>query len=275
MGDVIDFVTGKSGEDAAVAAKDAATIAAQGQTEALEYLKEREKIPRILSERGLTRLGGLFGLVRGVEGADVQEDILDKVRASPLFASIMGTQRAGEEAILRNAAATGGLRSGNVQQALAEQAQSLEERALLTGYQQEVQGLTGLAGLPSMAPQIAQATAAPAITTAQGITAGAQAQQANTAGLMQGLFNVGGGVLSGMAMAGAFCDSRLKKNVKPAGKRLGHNWYTWDWNEKAEELFGLKGKGEGVMAHELAETLPEAVGLSQSGYLIVDYEALL
>ena len=202
-----------------------------------------------------------------------QADFLSGLKDTPLYQAILGTRKAGEEGILRSAAATGGLRSGGVQANLADYNQRLEERALLSSYEDQLRGLTGLAGLPSMAPQIAQATAAPAMTQAQGITAGAQAQQANTAGLMQGLFNVGGSVLGGMAIAGAFCDSRLKRNVRPAGKRLGYKWYTWDWNEKAEEL-GLSGPGEGVMAHEIAEINPEAVGVGKTGYLIVNYGAL-
>ena len=79
--------------------------------------------------------------------------------------------------------------------------------------------------------------------------------------------------LAGLGLA-AFCDSRLKMNVRPAGERLGVPWYTWDWNDKAEEL-GLSGKGEGVMAHEVADIIPEAVGVSESGYLIVDYGVLI
>lgn len=324
MGGVVDFVTGKSGKEAAAASREAAGIAAAGQTEALEYLKEREQLPRGISERALGQLAGLFGvqlpseyyqaglegdaleariteelgerptgggMARGLAGkmwdqkAEAlreelsaggplagttpmsQADFLSGLKDTPLYQAILGTRKAGEEGILRSAAATGGLRSGGVQANLADYNQRLEERALLSSYEDQLRGLTGLAGLPSMAPQIAQATAAPAMTQAQGITAGAQAQQANTAGLMQGLFNLGGSALIG------FCDSRLKKNVRPAGERLGYPWYTWDWNEKAEEL-GLSGPGEGVMAHEIAEINPEAVGVGKTGYLIVNYGAL-
>ena len=322
MGGVVDFVTGKSGDDAAVAAKDAAAIAARGQEEALAYLKETEALPQHYREQALARLGGLYGIglpaaPLGAENApEIPEDFggsglfgalarkaagvttkaaagrpdpyadmrggatgeggapvgmqgfLDQIKNSPLYQAILGTRKAGEEGLLRSASATGGLRSGGVQENMYDLNQRLEERALLESYEEQKRGLAGLAGLPSMAPQIAQATAAPAMTTAQGITAGAQAQQANTAGMVQGLFDLGGSALIG------FCDSRLKKNVRPAGERLGYPWYTWDWNEKAEEL-GLSGKAEGVMAHEIAEVLPEAVGVGKTGYLLVDYGALL
>ncbi len=330
MGGLVDFVTGKSGDDAAVAAKDAAAISARGQEEALEYLKETEALPQHFRESALTRLAGLYGIdlpsaptpaaagqpgvagqpqpgtasrpgafgggrlggmvsrllteASAASGADdmVEADpyadlrgtstgmggFLDQVRASPLYQAILGTRKAGEEGILRSASATGGLRSGNVNEALYDQNQRLEERALLSGYEDQMRGLTGLAGIPSMAPQIAQATAAPAMTRAQGITAGAQAQQANTAGMMQGLFGLGGAGLI------ALCDSRLKTNVRPAGERLGLPWYKWDWNDKAKEL-GLTGEAEGVMAHEVAQIRPDAVGVGKTGYLLVDYEALI
>lgn len=331
MSGALDFLTGKSGEDAAVASRDAASIAARGQEEALDYLKQTEEIPQHFRESALSQLAGLFGIqlpesyytkvsedeiqariadelgarpeagggrlfskvapdLWDKQAEEIRQSMMDEDRVmdrpksaesflagledTPLYQSIMGTRKAGEESLLRTASATGGLRSGNVQSNMYDFNQRLQERAVLESYEDQKRGLAGLAGIPSMAPQIAQATAAPGMTRAQGITAGAQAEQAGTAGLMQGLFNVGGSVLGGMAMAGAFCDSRLKKNVKPAGERLGYKWYTWDWNDKAEEL-GLTGPGEGVMAHEVAEINPEAVGVGKTGYLLVDYGALV
>ena len=265
MGGVVDTLTGKSGERAATAARDAASVQAGAQREALDYLKEREALPQEFREGALTQLAGLYGLPGG-EGSQAQ--MIEQAKQSPLYQAMMGTREAGEDAILRHASATGGLRSGNVQANLAEFNQNLENQALLTAYGEQKQGLAGLAGLSSMAPQIAQQMAGIGQTQAQGMTAAAQAQQSSDAALTGTAAS-----LAGMAML-AFCDSRLKENVKPAGERLGVNWYTWDWNKDAEEL-GLTGKGEGVMAHELAETHPHAVGIGKTGYLLVNYGALL
>lgn len=53
----------------------------------------------------------------GMTGEQAQETAIDRIAQSPLLAELT---RQGEEAILQNAAATGGLRGGNTQAALAE-----------------------------------------------------------------------------------------------------------------------------------------------------------
>ena len=189
VGDIVGGIFG--GDDAADAATDAANIQAQAQREALAYLKETEAIPQAFREEGLKRLGGLYGLEGGVGS---QQELIDKAQLSPLYQAIMGTQQAGEDAILRQASATGGLRSGNVQDALAEQAQSLQERALLESYGQQLTGLTGLAQLPSASDEISRQQSAIGQTLGQGITAGAQAKQAA----------IGTGAATMLGLAGLF-----------------------------------------------------------------------
>ena len=245
-----------TGEKAARETGIAGREAAAAQQEALDYLKEREAIPREFSEAATEQFGGLFGL------GDVSgEEALANIQGTPIYQAIMGQRESGEEAILRNAAATGGLRSGNVQDALARYSGDLETQALT----QSLSGLQGLANLPSNANQIAGLTANIGQTLAQSRIGSAQTQQA---GLM-GLLNT---AIGGAEAVAAFSDARLKDNIKPAGQRNGHNWYTWDWSEEAEAL-GLSGPDEGVMAHEIIETVPEAVRANR-GYLTVDYSAL-
>lgn len=94
---------------------------------------------------------------------------------------------------------------------------------------------------------------------------GAQAQ----AQLFQGLLNLGGQF--GGAAIGA-SDIRLKTNVKPKGERNGHKWFSWDWNELAKAL-GLTGSSEGVLAHLIRQTNPEAV-VTRNGYWAVNYTLL-
>ena len=60
----------------------------------------------------LTQLGDLVGL----NGVDAQQLGMEGVQNSPLLASII---RNGEEAVLQNASATGGIRGGNTQNSLA------------------------------------------------------------------------------------------------------------------------------------------------------------
>lgn len=90
--------------------------------------------------------------------------------------------------------------------------------------------------------------------------AAAQAQQ-NAAGT-SGLFSLGGSLL------GMFSDARLKTKIKKIGKMqnglpLYEYYYIWD----------KKTKHVGVMAHEVLDKLPEAVGV-RDGFLTVNYAML-
>lgn len=251
------------GDDVSDAPKKAASIQANAQREALDYLKEVERLPQQYREGALTQLAGLYG-VDGGEGS--QQAVIDRAMASPLYQSLLSGRDAGEEAILRNASATGGLRSGNTQAALYDYNARLENDALLNAYNQQVQGLGGLAQLPSLAPAIAQQTGAIGSTLAQGKVASAQAQQAQQ---QQGIDNALG--LASLAFL-AFSDIRLKSNIRKTGEVGGHNWYVWDWNDEAA-LLDLYGQAEGVMAHEIYETQPELIG-QHNGYVTVNYNGI-
>lgn len=257
-----------SGKSAADASKAAAQTQAGAQQQALDYLMKTEQLPQQFRESALTELAGLYGL-NGGAGMGSQADMIEAAQASPIYRAIMGTQAGAEDAIMRNAAATGGLRSGNVQSNLARSAQELEQRALLEGYNQQLQernqrisGLQGLAGMPSMAGQISSGISGIGQTLAQGQVAGAQAKQAGLGNLM----NLGIG-------AYAASDIRLKDNIRKIGTKNGHNWYSWSWNNKASDL-GLTGESEGFMAQEVAETMPEMV-TEKDGYLAVNYEGVI
>ena len=273
------------GDDAADASREAADtsadatirgaeIAAESQREGLDYLKEREALPRQFSEEALKGLGGLYGLEGGTGN---QQDLINRAVSSPLYKAIMGGQKFGEDSILRNAAMTGGFRSGNTQANLYDYNTQLQNKALLDSYNQQLQGLTGLAGLPSNANQIAtmtgnigqtlgqgQATAGNIIS--QGQVASAQAQEAGSQQVFNNLLGLG---TLGVA---AFSDRRLKDNLKKIGEVDGHNWYVWDWNVVANKM-GLEGKSEGVLADELVKTNPECIGI-KDGFMIVDYTKL-
>lgn len=85
---------------------------------------------------GLGQLGDLIG----TNGPEAQSAALAALQGSPELASIV---RNGEEAILANASATGGLRGGNIQGALRDFRG--DSFASLIG--QQIQRLGGLAGL--------------------------------------------------------------------------------------------------------------------------------
>lgn len=262
IGDFIGDIFG-GGDEPAEAGLQAAGIEAQAQREALGYLKEREEIPRQFSEAALKGLGGLYGMPGGTGS---QQELIQKSIDSPFYQEIMGGRKAGEEAILRSASATGGLRSGNVQEALYDYDTQLQNKALLTAYNQQLQGLQGLAGLPSRASEIAGGMAGIGETKAAGIIGSAQSAQESK---QQGLGNLLG--LGGLA-ATIFSDRRLKKNIKKIAEIDGFNWYEWDWNIVAQKM-GLKGSCQGVMADEVINFFPDAVSL-RNLFMIVDYSKL-
>lgn len=255
VSDAIGGVVGAlTGSDAADASTEAAQTSAGAQREALQYLKEREQIPRQFSEGALNQLGGLFGL----EGGDPRAD--QAIRSNPIFQATLGQLPQQEEAILRNQSATGALRTGGTDAMLAEN----QRMNTLNAYQNTLGGLQSLANLPSNASQIAGGIAGIGQTLGQGQIAAAQARQ-------QGIGQTLGLGMNALSLAG-FSDVRLKDNIKPAGERFGHDWFTWKWNEEAGEL-GLTGEAEGVLAQDVAKTHPDAIGISK-GYLTVNYEKL-
>lgn len=262
MGAIGDLFGG-GGDDAAKASEEAAETQAQYQREALEYLKEREALPQAYREAALGRLGAEFGV--SPDGGDGRT-ISERARESELYKALLGGREAGEEAILRKASATGGLRSGNVQSALYDYNTQLENQAFLTSYNNQLQGIQGLAGLPSLAPQIAQGTTGIGTTLAQGQIAAAQAQaQGQQAGIGNAL---GLGQLALQAYS-TFSDRRLKTNIALIGHRGGVPFYRWTWNARAEEL-GVSGECEGIIAQDIENIIPNAVYELDNGYKAVD-----
>jgi len=172
-------------ETQADAQLEAAQLEAGYQQQALDYMKEQEELPTQFREGALTQLGGLYGLEGG---AGSQQGLINQARQSPLYSSML---KEGQDAVLRNASATGGLRSGNVQSALADSSTN----ALLTAYDQQLQGLQGMAGLPSNVNSIAQQTSNIGSTYAQGIQgaglATSQGQVASGQALQSGAQGIG------------------------------------------------------------------------------------
>lgn len=257
MGFISDFLGG--GDDAADAAKGAAKIQADYQRQALDYLKQTEALPQKFREGALTGLGDIYGM--GAPGA--QQKFFSGLEQSPLYSAIMSGQGAGEESILRNASATGGLRSGNAQYNLADYNTKLKNEALLTSYNSQVGGLQGLAGIQSMAPQIAGMTAGIGQTLGQGQIAAAQAQQ-------QGNQNMFGNATQ-LAGLGAliFSDIRLKESIVKIGNIGDFNLYSWDWNDTAKAM-GFDGSSIGVIAQEVENIRPDLV-VEINGYKAVNY----
>ena len=141
---------GGGGSDAAEASIQASETQASAQGEALEYLKKQRKLcQQEFRDKALQQYGDFF--LSGGLTSPTQEQI----EANPLYQSILGTQGAAEDAVLRHQAATGGFRSGDTL-GLARAVSDIQRNALMSGYKDElarqqynVSGLQSLAQLPS------------------------------------------------------------------------------------------------------------------------------
>ena len=107
-----------------IAAKKSADKAAKSQTESSKsgIAEERRQFNAVVEllkpyvEAGTGSLEAQQSLL-GLAGPEAQQEAIDALEASPQFESLV---RTGEESILQNAAATGGLRGGNVKRALSQ-----------------------------------------------------------------------------------------------------------------------------------------------------------
>jgi len=123
--------------------------------------------------------------ILGVNGAAKQQAAIDAIKASPAFTSL---QQQGEQRILANASATGGLRGGNTQAALAQFSPALLSQLIDQQYSR-LGGLTTLGANAAAGVGTAQANAQTQIGAAQA----GQALANGTA--LQNVFGAGFGAL--------------------------------------------------------------------------------
>jgi len=90
-------------------------------------------------DTGVAALGGL-GDLTGIHGPEKWQAALDALKQSPFYQSLY---RTGEEAVLQNAAATGGIRGGNTQRGLAD----FGADTLMQAIERQLASLGGLAGM--------------------------------------------------------------------------------------------------------------------------------
>ncbi|MFN7302360.1 MAG: tail fiber domain-containing protein [Bacteroidota bacterium] len=190
---------------------------------------------------------------------------------SPTFQAML---RTGEEALLQRASATGGLRGGNVQAALAQfrpqlLAQELEQRYSrlggLTSLGQQSAAGVGTAGMET-GSAIARLQAERGAALAGGELGEAKAFSGilNLPAQVLGMQYGAGGKMGQPGLSNIFSDRRLKKNIKQIGTRPdGLNVYEFDYIWGGDRQVGL-------MAQEVQGVYPDAVSES-GGYLMVDY----
>lgn len=114
---ITGVMTSNAQSDAASAAAGAQT--ASSEASIAEQRRQFDAVQKLLSPyvtAGKSAIGGQQGLL-GLAGPAAQQRAIAVIESSPQFQSMM---QQGENAILQNASATGGLRGGNVQATLAQ-----------------------------------------------------------------------------------------------------------------------------------------------------------
>lgn len=148
-------------------------------------------------EAGGQALQGMQGLL-GLRGAGEQQAAIQGIEQGSQFQELA---RQGEQGILQNAAATGGLRGGNVQGALAQFRPSLLNQLIESQYGK-------LAGLTSMGGTAAQNLLSMGQQTAAGLATAEQQAAANVGNFItqMGAAQAGGILGAGKAYAGLYQD---------------------------------------------------------------------
>lgn len=193
IGGVMQSNAAESASEAQSAAADKGIAATNARFEALQkmlapYAKAGEE--SLFAQKNLIGLGG----------ADAQKQALEALQQSPQF---MALQQQGENAILQNASATGGLRGGNVQGALAQYRPQLLSQLIndqynklggITALGQNAAAGTGNAGMQTGVTQ-AQLLEQAGAAQAGGYLAQGKAQSDILSGVTQGIgMYLGGGI---------------------------------------------------------------------------------
>ena len=114
------YATKEAGKKAAKGSEAAAAAQVESSEAAIaEEARQFDEIKALLApyvEMGEQAITGQSDLI-GLGGPEAQQQAISGIETSPQFQSIV---QQGEEAILQNASATGGLRGGNTQAALAQ-----------------------------------------------------------------------------------------------------------------------------------------------------------
>lgn len=154
------------------------------------------------TQAGNAAMADLSQLVTGYDGNSA--GLTARIKADPLYESLY---RNGEEALLQNAAATGGLRGGNTQRGLAD----FGADTLSTVYQQILGNLGGVAGMGLGATGSVAGFGANAANATTDLTGQIGQAQANNF-LAKGRINA-----QGWQNAGGFLDSVVSAGMPGAG----------------------------------------------------------
>lgn len=240
------FLRDLTGRTAVDAASNAGDVQVQGSIEASQLLDPFQQI----GQQGLDQANFLTD-------PNAQFDFLQN---NPLFQ--MSLDNANQNT-LGMAAAQGRLSSGDTLQQLSNNT-LLAAQPLIGQQKQSIGDLLNF-GLTTAGNQ-GNLRTGQAAAEAGGIIGAANARGQRA----QNVLDLGGQAAPGLLSM--FSDPKLKTNIKPVGIKNGFNTYTWTWN-KAANAIGLQGLGSGVMADEVKQKMPNAIG-TRDGFMTVNYDMI-
>ena len=141
IGKIVGGITGAS-QQAKAAEAAGQTQAAAADAGIAEQRRQFDMLTELLRpyvEAGIPAIQGQQALI-GLRGAPEQQAAISGLEQSPFFQSAI---RQGEEALLQRASATGGIRGGNIQAALAQFRPQMLENQIAQQYER-LGGLTSL-----------------------------------------------------------------------------------------------------------------------------------
>jgi hypothetical protein len=192
-------ILGASAEKKASRGAQAAEVDALNKAMGIQQANLQQTRGDLAPEFGLGNSAiGAYGDLTGANGNDKWSAALAALKDSPLYQSLF---RNGQETLLQNASATGGMRGGNTERGLAD----FGSDTLSTTLQQRLQELMASIGIGTQAKGVA---AGVGMNTAnqssgfQGKIGDANAQGILTrGGLTAGMFNSAGGFLDNAVQA--------------------------------------------------------------------------
>lgn len=178
-------------------------LAVEEQKRQFDAMQETMKPYVSAGETALTSQLALAGL----SGAEAQQTAINNIEQSPLFQAQI---KAGEEALLQQASATGGLRGGNVQAALAKYRPAMLQSQIENQYAK-------LGGLTSIGQASAAGQAAAGMQSAANV-GNLYAQQGQTLANLAGQV---GAAQAGQAIASGQATAQMWGGISNTASQLG------------------------------------------------------
>lgn len=193
------------------AQKDAASTAADAQTQAANtaaaeqryQFDNLQKLLKPYSDAGLSSLTAQQNLL-GLNGNTAQADAISGIQNSSQFSALA---QQGENGILQNASATGGLRSGNTNAALAQFRPALLQQLIDSQYSK-------LGGITALGQNAAAGTGNAGMQSANQISA---------------LLQQSGAAQAGSALAAGKADAQMYSGIGSAVGTLGGMYASGTW----------------------------------------------